>query len=79
MLKKSKVTKKWYSVESLTEAEKIKLGFDLEELKKELSKVPESVKKSPVQNTKNLEAGQIIIGKPTLGEVKNTKKKKKAD
>ncbi len=73
MLKKSKVTNKWYSVESLTESEKIKLGFDLEELKDELSKVPESVKKSLVQSTKNLEAGEIIIGKPTLGEVKKKK------
>lgn len=46
MLEKSKITKRWYSVETLTDAEKITLGFT-EKFKKELSETPKVVKEKP--------------------------------
>lgn len=51
MLQKSPVTKKWYTVESLTLEEKVQLGFD-KEVVKELKEVPAAQKKSHAKKEK---------------------------
>lgn len=51
MLQKSKVTGKYYNVETLTLDEKIRLGFD-KSAKKDLDKVPIVEKKSHVKKEK---------------------------
>lgn len=47
----SKITKRWYSVETLTDAEKIALGFT-GKIKKELSEIPKVVKETPCKKRK---------------------------
>jgi hypothetical protein len=51
MLKKSNITGRYYSVESLSLEEKIRLGFDREAVS-ELKKVKPEQKKSPVKKRK---------------------------
>lgn len=51
MLEKSPVTKKWYTVESLSLEEKVQLGFD-EAVVKELKEVPTEQKKSRAKKGK---------------------------
>ncbi len=73
-----KIKGRWYLEEDLTDKDRIRLGvmrakdFDEKEILKELSETPESVKKSPAKKRKkgkNIMAGKVVIGKPTLGEI----------
>lgn len=52
MLKKSKITGKFYTVESLTLEDKMRLGFD-NEVVEDLKKVDEEEKKSRVRKRKD--------------------------
>ena len=57
--KKSPITQRYYELDSLSSAEKLKLGFILEpefdekQILKELEETPLSVKKNHVQSKKN--------------------------
>jgi hypothetical protein len=75
-----KIKGRWYLEESLTDTDRIRLGvmkpkddFDEKEILKELKETPEEVKKSLVKKRKgkgkNIMAGKVVIGKPTLGEI----------
>lgn len=72
-----KIKGRWYLEEDLTDKDRIRLGlevFNEKEILKELEDTPEEVKKSPVKKrkkgkNKNITSGNVVIGKPTLGEI----------